>query len=104
MSGKPLVESVQKEAISASALTNWQFAQFARLFSDIQIFGDAATWWEQAMGKYACGAAPQAGSVLVFALLKHWSRPEEKPHIPEDTVHATPDELARLRDVMRDDA
>jgi cytochrome c-type biogenesis protein CcmH len=45
-----------------------------------------------------------AGSVLVFALLKHWSRPEEQPHIPEDTVHATPDELARLREVMRDDA
>ena len=59
-----------KEAISTApslnALTGWQCAQFARLFSGIQIFGDAGTWWEQAVGKYARGFTPQAGSVLVF--------------------------------------
>lgn len=44
----------------------WQCAQFARLFSGIQIFGDAWTWWQQAVGKYARGSAPEAGAVLVF--------------------------------------
>ncbi len=43
-----------------------QCAQFARLFTGIQIFGNAATWWEQAMGRYARGFTPESGSVLVF--------------------------------------
>lgn len=46
--------------------TGWQCAQFARLLTGIQIFGDARTWWTQAVGKYARGQTPQAGSVLVF--------------------------------------
>lgn len=46
--------------------TGWQCAQFARIFSGINIFGDAYTWWSQALGKYARGFTPQAGSVLVF--------------------------------------
>ena len=50
----------------ASANQGWQCAQFARLFTGIQIFGDAGTWWEKAVGKYARGFTPQAGSVLVF--------------------------------------
>ena len=43
-----------------------QCAQFARLFTGIQIFGNAATWWGQAMGRYARGFTPESGSVLVF--------------------------------------
>jgi len=50
----------------AHADTFWQCATFARMFSGIQLFGDAWTWWNQALGKYATGHAPQAGSVLVF--------------------------------------
>ncbi len=46
--------------------SSWQCAQFARLFSGIEIFGDAWTWWEQALGKYARGYTPETGSVLVF--------------------------------------
>ncbi len=46
--------------------SGWQCAQFARLFSGIQIFGDAWTWWGQALGKYARGFTPESGSVLVF--------------------------------------
>jgi len=46
--------------------SGWQCAQFARLFSGIQIFGDARTWWSQALGKYARGFTPESGSVLVF--------------------------------------
>ena len=43
-----------------------QCVQFARLFSGIQLFGDAGTWWGQALGKYARGFTPESGSVLVF--------------------------------------
>jgi surface antigen len=50
----------------AHADSYWQCATFARMFSGIQIFGDAWTWWNQAVGKYTTGETPQAGSVLVF--------------------------------------
>ena len=44
----------------------WQCVTFARMFSGIQIFGDAWTWWESATGKYAKGSTPETGAVLVF--------------------------------------
>ena len=44
----------------------WQCGTFARMFSGIQIFGDAWTWWESATGRYAKGSSPQTGAVLVF--------------------------------------
>jgi surface antigen len=50
----------------AHADSYWQCATFARMFSGIQIFGDAWTWWNQAVGKYTTGETPQSGSVLVF--------------------------------------
>ena len=53
-------------AAEARSGTYWECATFARMFSGIQIFGDAWTWWNQALGKYTTGSAPQAGSVLVF--------------------------------------
>lgn len=40
---------------------------FARSVSGIQIRGDAWTWWQQAEGRYARGASPAVGSVIVFA-------------------------------------
>ncbi|PZU11048.1 MAG: CHAP domain-containing protein [Sphingomonas sp.] len=51
---------------AANAQTYWQCAPFARVFSGIQLFGAAASWWHQAIGKYAHGEAPKMGSVLVF--------------------------------------
>lgn len=51
---------------AARADTYWECVTFARMFSGIQIFGDAATWWNKASGGYPRGATPQAGSVLVF--------------------------------------
>ena len=51
---------------SAQAEGYWQCAPFARLVSGIQIFGDAYTWWQQAVGKYEEGFAPRAGAVLCF--------------------------------------
>jgi surface antigen len=60
LAGASFASSVQ------AAPERLQCAEFARLFSGIQIFGDAATWWRQAMGKYARGFTPETGSVLVF--------------------------------------
>ncbi|WP_242653553.1 CHAP domain-containing protein [Sphingomonas jatrophae] len=52
-------------ATPASA-QSWQCAPFARMFSGLQLFGNAYTWWQQATGKYDRGTAPKAGAVLVF--------------------------------------
>jgi surface antigen len=51
---------------AAHAEDYWQCAAFARVFSGIQIFGDAWTWWEKATGHYLKGSTPKAGAVLVF--------------------------------------
>jgi hypothetical protein len=39
---------------------------YAREVSGIDLKGNAATWWDEADGVYARGAAPEAGSVLNF--------------------------------------
>ncbi|WP_269514926.1 CHAP domain-containing protein [Brevundimonas subvibrioides] len=44
----------------------WQCVTFARMFSGINIFGDAWTWWSQAVDRFRTGRAPETGSVLVF--------------------------------------
>jgi surface antigen len=44
----------------------WQCVTFARMFSGIEIFGDAHTWWSQAQGKFRTGPRPQTGAVLAF--------------------------------------
>ncbi|HEY1223874.1 MAG TPA: CHAP domain-containing protein [Brevundimonas sp.] len=44
----------------------WQCVTFARMFSGIQIFGDAWTWWNQALERFRTGDDPETGSVLVF--------------------------------------
>src|SRR6187551_567135 len=51
---------------AAVADSYWQCVPFARLISGIQIFGDARTWWSQAVGKYETGFTPRAGAVLCF--------------------------------------
>ena len=50
----------------ATAEPYWQCVPFARLVSGIQIFGDAYTWWQQAIGKYEEGFQPKTGAVLCF--------------------------------------
>ena len=50
----------------ATAETYWQCVPFARLISGIQIFGDARTWWNQAIGRYETGFTPRTGAVLCF--------------------------------------
>ncbi|MBV8971712.1 MAG: CHAP domain-containing protein [Sphingomonadaceae bacterium] len=49
----------------------WQCVTFARAFSGIELFGNAATWWHQAVGQYEQGIAPRVGSVLVFKPFAH---------------------------------
>lgn len=44
-----------------------QCAPYARQISGIQLFGRAASWWEQAEGQYARGQAPRVGAVLAFS-------------------------------------
>ena len=39
---------------------------YARLVSGIQIWGDAWTWWNQAVDRFRTGNDPETGSVLVF--------------------------------------
>ncbi len=52
-------------SVSADA-PYWQCVTFARMFSGIQIFGDAHTWWRQATGRFSTGERPQTGAVLAF--------------------------------------
>jgi len=54
-------------APAAQAADAWQCVPFARMISGIQIFGDAWTWWGQAVrAQYPTGVAPTLGAVLVF--------------------------------------
>lgn len=56
------------------------------------------------VGYIAPFAALGTGAVVVFTLLKHWSQPAREAQLAEDTLHATPEELQRLRDELRNDA
>jgi surface antigen len=58
--------AIASTGAGAQAQEYWQCAAFARVFSGIQIFGDAWTWWGKAAGRYDTGDAPQSGAVLVF--------------------------------------
>ncbi|MCW3473372.1 CHAP domain-containing protein [Limobrevibacterium gyesilva] len=41
-------------------------APFARELSGIALYGDAATWWDGAAGRYGRASSPMVGGVLVF--------------------------------------
>ncbi|HJT42945.1 MAG TPA: CHAP domain-containing protein [Rhizomicrobium sp.] len=43
-----------------------QCVPYAREHSDIKIYGDAYTWWDQAAGKYPRAPLPQEGAVMVL--------------------------------------
>ena len=44
-----------------------QCAPYARQISGIQLFGRAASWWDQAEGQYDRGQRPRVGAVLAFS-------------------------------------
>ncbi|GAA0639891.1 CHAP domain-containing protein [Brevundimonas lenta] len=52
----------------------WQCVTFARMFSGIEIFGDASTWWTQAQNRFQTGQRPRTGSVLAFESSGRMSR------------------------------
>ena len=51
---------------TAGAGTDLECVPFARQLSGIQLYGDAADWWEQAAGQYDRTHTPEPGAVLVF--------------------------------------
>lgn len=53
-------------AASPASAQFWQCAPFARMVSGIELYGNAGTWWGQAEGKFARGASPKIGSVMVM--------------------------------------
>lgn len=54
-----------------AAAENWQCVTFARAFSGVALFGNAATWWHSAVGRYEQGFVPRVGGVLVFKPFAH---------------------------------
>ena len=52
--------------MQAAADSYLECVPFARLVSGIQIFGDAYTWWQQAIGRYPTGYTPKLGAALCF--------------------------------------
>jgi len=48
------------------ASTALECVPYARQVSGIELYGDAADWWDQAVGRYPRGTDPVQGGVLVF--------------------------------------
>ena len=53
-------------ATATPAAAVLQCVPYARAQSGIEIRGNAGTWWGQAAGRYARGAEPRVGAVLVL--------------------------------------
>lgn len=53
-------------ASSGTSYPGINCAPFARELSGIALYGDAASWWEQADGRYVRASRPALGSALVF--------------------------------------
>ena len=58
-------EPAQPQAAPALAAP-LQCVPYARENSLVKIYGDAWTWWDQAAGRYARGATPFSGTVMVL--------------------------------------
>ena len=51
---------------SGSTAATVECAPYARQVSGIELYGDAASWWDGAAGRYQRSAEPSPGAVLVF--------------------------------------
>ena len=51
---------------AAGTSTSLECAPFARQVTGIQLYGEAASWWDQASGRYDRRSNPVEGGVLVF--------------------------------------
>ena len=47
--------------------TPLQCVPYARDHSQVALYGDAYTWWDQAAGRFARGASPKEGAVMVLS-------------------------------------
>ena len=55
-----------RPAVSVGEAAAVECAPFARQVSGVELYGDAASWWDQADGRYERRADPAKGAVLVF--------------------------------------
>jgi surface antigen len=58
-SGRNVVEDTNQKPL--------QCVPYARDHSDVKIFGDAYTWWDQAAGKFPRAHQPASGAVMVLS-------------------------------------
>ena len=65
-------------------------APFARALTGVSLSGPAAGWWRQADGRYARGAVPEVGSLLVL---------RQSPRLPSGHVAVVSRVLSR-REIM----
>ena len=49
-----------------SSAGSLECAPYARQMTGVQLYGDAASWWDQADGRYAKSSEPVPGGVLVL--------------------------------------
>lgn len=87
-----------------------QCVPYARDHSAVKIYGDAWTWWDQAVGKYSESAHPQTGAVMVLtgyagperghvAIVRHIVSPRE---IRVDHANWLDDGAIYLNDPVKD--
>jgi|GEM_PF-360432 len=65
-SSRPPAPGVANASGTSNHVPGLTCAPFARELSGIALYGDAATWWDGASGKYKRGNKPVVGGVLVF--------------------------------------
>jgi surface antigen len=58
--------SIAGRSFGASGAIPLECGPYARALSGVQLYGDAASWWDQAAGHYVRVRQPTVGSVLVF--------------------------------------
>jgi surface antigen len=59
-------ETDQKPSLEEAGTAPLQCVPYAREHSQVKLYGDAYTWWDQAAGKYGRGTAPATGAVMVL--------------------------------------
>lgn len=59
-------QAVRVSALPAFRLPAGECVPFARTLSGVTLVGDARTWWAQAESRFARGARPAPGAVMVF--------------------------------------
>ena len=69
----PPAPSIALQTPPQQTLGPLQCVPFARDHSNVKLYGDAWTWWDQAAGKFPREAAPESGAVMV---LSNYAGPE----------------------------